>query len=194
MWFSQWPEEDPFGLCGRCRKHTAHLPEDHLTEKLKRKNCQSTGGISFPPAFPTADTGQVHVMTQNIPFFPGELQQGESKYWQRGNLVVTTWRDRKLVYIMSTNTSPTATTTVKRRTKDGHVENVTCPLSIQLYNSYMGGVDRADQLRGYYCVWMKSHKFYRFVFLNLLVFTLSISSFPLSSTDTSSGFSWTVAL
>ena len=92
------------------------------------------------------------------------------------------------------NTSPTATTTVKRQTKDGHVENVTCPLSIQLYNSYMGGVDRADQLRGYYRVRMKSHKFYRFVFLNLLVFTLSVSSFPLSSTDTSSGFSWTVAL
>lgn len=82
-------------------------------------------------------------------------------------MVVTTWRDRKLVYIMSTNVSPTATTTVKRRTKDGHVENVTCPLSIQLYNSYMGGVDRADQLRGYYRVRMKSHKFYRFVLFEL---------------------------
>jgi len=109
----------------------------------------------------------VHVTTQNIPFIPGELQRGESKYRQRGNLVVTTWRDRKLVYIMSTNVSPTTTTTVKRRTKDGHVENVTCPLSIQLYNSYMGGVDRADQFRGYYHVRMKSHKFYRFVLLNL---------------------------
>ena len=141
-----------------------------------------------------ADTGQVHVMTQNIPFSPGELQRGESKYRQRGNLVVTTWRDRKLVYIMPTNTSPTATTTVNCRTKDGHVENVTCSLSIQLYNSYMGGVDRADQLRGYYRVRMKSHKYYQFVFLNLLVFNLSISSFPLSSTDTSSGFFLTVAL
>ena len=69
----------------------------------------------------------------------------------------------KLVHIMSTNVSPTASTTVKRQTKDGHVENTTCPLSIQLYNSYMGGVDRADQLRGYYRVRMKSHKFYRFV-------------------------------
>ena len=94
-------------------------------------------------------------------------------------MVVTTWRDRKLVYIMFTNTSPTATTTVKRRTKDGHVENVTCPLSIQLYNSYMGGVDRPDQLRGYYRVRMKSHKFYRFVFLNLLVFTLYFIFSPL---------------
>jgi len=45
---------------------------------------------------------------------------------------------------MSMNVSPTTTTTVKHRTKDGHVENVACPLSIQLYNSYMGGVDRAD--------------------------------------------------
>ena len=71
---------------------------------------------------------------------------------------------------MSTNVSPTSTTTVKRRNKEGHVENVTCPLSDQLYNSYMGGVDRADQLRGYYRVRMKSHKYYRFVLLNLLVF------------------------
>ena len=37
-------------------------------------------------------------------------------------------------------------------------------------DSYMGGVDRADQLCGYYRVRMKSHKFYRFVLLNLLVF------------------------
>ena len=63
-----------------------------------------------------------------------------------------------------------STTTVKRQNKEGHVENVTCPFSIQLYNSYMGGVDRADQLCGYYRVRMKSHKFYRFVLLNLLVF------------------------
>ena len=67
-----------------------------------------------------------------------------------------------------------STTTVKRQNKEGHVENVTCPFSIQLYNSYMGGVDRADQLRGYYRVWMKSHKL---VLLNLLVFILFISSF-----------------
>ena len=100
-----------------------------------------------------------------IHFFPRELQRGESKYRQRGNLVVTTWKlvYRKLVYIMCTNVSPTATTTAKCRTKDGHVENVTCPLSIQLYNNHMGGVDRADQLSGYYHVRMKSHMFYQFV-------------------------------
>ena len=47
MWFSQWPEEDPFDLCRRCCKHTAHLSEDRSTEKLKRKNCQSTGRSSI---------------------------------------------------------------------------------------------------------------------------------------------------
>ena len=76
------------------------------------------------------------------------------------------------MYILSTNVSRMSTTTVKRQNKEGHVENVTCPFSIQLYNSYMGGVDRADQLCGYYRVRMKSHKFYRFVLLNLLGFIL----------------------
>ena len=42
---------------------------------------------------------------------------GGSKYQQRGNLVFTTWCDRKLVYIMSTNVSPTSTTTVKHQTR-----------------------------------------------------------------------------
>ena len=95
-------------------------------------------------------------MIQNIPFSPGELQRGESKYQQKGNLVVTTWRNR-----------------------NGHVENVTCPLSIQLYNSYMGGVDRADQLCGYYHVRMKSHKFYQFVLFELTrVHSLYFIFFP----------------
>ena len=99
-------------------------------------------------------------MIQNLPFFPRRASMGGgSKYQQRGNLVFTTWCDRKLVYIMSTNVSPTSTTTVKHQNKEGHVKIVTYSLSIQLYNSYMGGVDRVDQLRGYYHVWMKSHKF-----------------------------------
>lgn len=66
---------------------------------------------------------------------------------------------------------------MKCQTKNGHVENVTCPLSIQLYNSCMGGVDRADQLCGYYHVWMKSHKFYWIVLLNLTCLHCSISFF-----------------
>ena len=75
--------------------------------------------------------------------------------------MVTTWKDRKLVYVMSTNSSPTETTLVKRRTKDGSVDDVVCPESIAKYNRFMGGVDMGDQMRGYYHVRLKCRKFYK---------------------------------
>ena len=100
---------------------------------------------------------------KHLPFilFTGDLERGESRVRQRGNLVVTIWRDTKLVYVMSTNSSPSASTTVKRRAKDGSVADISCPENINLYNRFMGGVDMADQLRGYYHVRMKCRKFYK---------------------------------
>ena len=94
-------------------------------------------------------------------FDTGDLQRGEFCYRQRGNLVATTWRDRKLVYVMSTNSSPTDTTFVKRRAKDGSKDDIVCPKSISDYNRFMGGVDLADQLRGYYHVRTKCRKYYK---------------------------------
>ena len=38
------------------------------------------------------------------------------------------------------------------------------PEFIILYNKYMGGVDRGDQLRGYYSCRTKSRKFYKYIF------------------------------
>ena len=94
-------------------------------------------------------------------FYTGELQRGEYRFRQRGNLVATTWRDRKLVYVMSTNPSPSDITVVKRRAKDGSVDDVTCPESISRYNRFMGGVDLSDQMRGYYPVRAKCRKYYK---------------------------------
>jgi len=78
---------------------------------------------------------------------------------------------------------------MKRQTKNGHV---TCPFSIQLYDSCMGGVDRANQLCGYYHVWMKSQKFYWIALLNLTCLHSLYFIFSLSTAESSSGFSWTV--
>ena len=83
---------------------------------------------------------------------------------QKGNLVATAWRDRKLVYIMSTNTDPRASTMVQRKERDGTCSMVSCPESVAQYNQFMGGVDHADQLRNYYRIRCKSKKFHKYLF------------------------------
>ena len=41
---------------------------------------------------------------------------------------------------------------------------MSCPLCVALYNLYMGGIDEADQLRGYYHIRLKNTKNYRYIF------------------------------
>ena len=65
---------------------------------------------------------------------------------------------------MFSNAQPTATVSVLRRLKDHTHTPISCPKAVQLYNKYMGGVDRGDQLREYYACRTKSRKFYRYIF------------------------------
>ena len=82
--------------------------------------------------------------------------------------------DRKVVTVMSTTSQPSAIGTVLRRQKDGTRISVPCPEAIIIYNRYMGGVDRGDQLRGYYNCKVKSRKFYKYIFYFL--FDVSITN------------------
>ena len=59
---------------------------------------------------------------------------------------------------------PSSCGAVNRKQCDGSTIEVPCPESIISYNKIMGGVDRADQLRGYYRCRSKSRKFYKYVF------------------------------
>ena len=54
------------------------------------------------------------------------------------------------------------------RQKDGSRQEVPCPEAIIRYNKYMGGVERGDQLWGYYRCRVKSRKFYKYIFYFLL--------------------------
>ena len=89
--------------------------------------------------------------------------KGDHKYKQHGNSLVSLWQDTKTVSVLSTNQSPLQVT-VSRRQKDGTHVDVPCPLAIKMYNVFIGGVDKHDQLCGYYSVRTKSRKSYKYLF------------------------------
>ena len=115
----------------------------------------------------------------------GLKQRGEYRYRQQGNLLVSLWQDTKTVSVLSTNQSPSEVT-VRRRQKDSTRIEVPCPLAIKIYNLFMGGVDKNDQLRGYYSVRTKSRKSYKYIFW--FIFDVAIvNSFILYGLSPSTG-------
>ena len=94
----------------------------------------------------------------------GFTERGQSKTWQYENLTVTVWQDTRPVVVAATNSDPTTSTSVTRKQRDGTQINVQSPLSVRLYNKYMGGVDHNAHLWRYYHVRIKSRKYYRYIF------------------------------
>ena len=84
--------------------------------------------------------------------------------YQCKQLTVILWQDKQRVLVAATNADPTSEVQVLRKNKDGSRTAVRCPPAVALYNRYMGGVDRNDQLRGYYHVRLKCRKYYKYIF------------------------------
>ena len=88
------------------------------------------------------------------------LERGKQVFCQQGNLVASVWMDKKPVTMLSTLAQPNIERTAYRKQKDGTRLSVQCSDSVVLYNKYMGGVDRGDQMRQYYRVRSKCLKNY----------------------------------
>ena len=97
---------------------------------------------------------------------------------QADKIAASAWMDSKVVTVMYSGYNPTELTTVLRRQKNGTRTSVPCPVAITDYNIHMGGVDRGDQLRGYYAPKLKCRKFYKYI-VNFLVGVALTKSFIL---------------
>ena len=108
-----------------------------------------------------------HVSTVTIDAQYNTSHRGDFLTVQKGKVCASSWMDRKVVTVMSTTSQPEPST-VLRRQKDGSRLSIPCPMSIVDYNTFMGGVDRGDQVRGYYSCRTKCRKFYKYIFHFLL--------------------------
>lgn len=100
------------------------------------------------------------------------LRKGESKFYRRGNLVASVWKDTRLVCFLSTQSSPVGDKTVNRKQCDGTIIQVPTVPAAMMYNKNMGGVDLNDQQRNYYAVGCKWRKWWRY----LLWFLVNVST------------------
>jgi hypothetical protein len=100
-------------------------------------------------------------------------------------LCATVWRDTKCVRFLSTNSNPTLSTVASRRIA-GVRQNVRQPIAAQSYGRWMGGVDRADSLRGNVGIGRVSKKSWKYLFyfgmnaamVNAWIFFRSHSTLP----------------
>jgi Transposase IS4 len=89
-----------------------------------------------------------------------QLSEHEWKYWQRRELGALVWKDRRLVYLLTTHISPADTTTVERRSEDRSIVQRSVPTAVADYNQHKSGVDTIDQLHASYSIGRKSKKWW----------------------------------
>jgi hypothetical protein len=90
----------------------------------------------------------------------GELQEHEWAYRQKGELGALVWKDRRLVYMLTTHISPAETASVERRSEDGSTVQRSVPKAVADYNKHKSSVDTLDQLHASYSIGRKSKKWW----------------------------------
>ncbi|XP_052775666.1 piggyBac transposable element-derived protein 4-like isoform X1 [Mya arenaria] len=94
-------------------------------------------------------------------------QRGEFKVLQKDAVVATVWKDKRLVYHLSTLSQPADIRDARRRVLGNHLE-LQQPHTVYAYNKFMGGVDLHDQFRAKYNIGRCGKKWWRYIFWFIL--------------------------
>lgn len=91
------------------------------------------------------------------------LKKGEAAIKRKGPVLVTSWKDKRYVRMISTGHKHQMVEVTNRRGVKSKK-----PECIVSYNKYMSGIDRSDQMLSYYASTTKTIKWYRKVFFRLV--------------------------
>ena len=115
--------------------------------------------------------GTVRINRKGIPkdFQTCKLKKGEVVTFCDGTVSGLKWMDKRPVSMLST-IHDDSLVSKRRRTKQiaGGVEEIQKPLMVEMYNTYMGGVDRGDQLVVYYAFSHATKKWWKRAFFHLM--------------------------
>ena len=92
------------------------------------------------------------------------MQRSSPLFLQSGNMLAIGWYDKRAVCLL-TNIHVSSMVTKQRH---GHPD-FQKPTAIEAYNQKMGGVDLADQFNSYYALTKRSYKWWKKVFMHLLL-------------------------
>ena len=115
----------------------------------------------------------------NRKYFPKELvprkKQHEREFFDyrsNGPLLAVLWRDNRYIYFVSTLHRAEGTgeepVTVKRRQANGSRIDIPCPPLLPDYQAFMRGVDRSDQMIGFYNIGRRSKKWWKRAFSHII--------------------------
>ena len=134
-------------------------PELYLTLYKKGINACGTVRVNrngFPKEL-------VHKSKRNV-------QRGFYDYRSNGPVLAAVWFDKRFIHFLSTlHCAESATPTViDRCNQDGSKTAITCPPLLPDYQQYMRGVDRGDQLIGFYNIGRRSTKWWKLIFAYII--------------------------
>ena len=166
---------DSTGLCSRV---VLDLLEgfEHSNIHVYMDNYYSSPNLYFTLA--GKGIGACGTARSNRKNFPKELitkatvhNRGKYDYRCNGCLLGLIWVDKRSIYMITTihpAVLESIEPTVKRRKPDGSRVDLPCPPCLPDYQSFMRGVDRADQRIGYYNLGRRSKKWWKRVFAYLI--------------------------